>query len=146
MDQSSDAIPKRRGGKRGHGEGTIGKRPNGTWYARMSLPDGKRKSLYGKTQAEVVALLRSAQRDQERGLDLTAKRQTVSTFLDAWLEETAKPTIRPSTYRSYESNVRIHLKPAIGRVQLSDLSPQHVQKMLNACQKGGLSPRSTTYL
>lgn len=32
--------------RRGHHEGTIRQRPDGTWEARLSLPGGKRKSLY----------------------------------------------------------------------------------------------------
>ncbi len=39
--------------QRGHGEGGIRQRPDGTWEARLSLPGGKRKSLYAKTRREV---------------------------------------------------------------------------------------------
>jgi hypothetical protein len=35
--------------QRGNGEGTIYKREDGRWLAQMTLHDGKRKSLYGKT-------------------------------------------------------------------------------------------------
>jgi hypothetical protein len=39
--------------KRANGEGTIRKRPNGLWEARLSTPGHYRaKSFYGKTQAE----------------------------------------------------------------------------------------------
>lgn len=38
--------------KRGHREGTIYRRPNGTWCAQVMLPDGKRLSKYAKTQRE----------------------------------------------------------------------------------------------
>ena len=34
---------------RGHGEGTITQRKDGRWQAQISLGDGKRKTLYGKT-------------------------------------------------------------------------------------------------
>jgi integrase len=37
--------------KRADGEGSIRKRPNGTWEARLSIPGQyKTKSFYGKTQ------------------------------------------------------------------------------------------------
>ena len=42
----------------------------------MSLPGGKRKSFYGKTRAEVAAKLKDAQRELERGVDLTGKTPT----------------------------------------------------------------------
>ena len=44
-------------GRRGNSEGTITKRADGRWEARISLPDGKRKSFYGKTRQEVARRL-----------------------------------------------------------------------------------------
>ena len=143
MDQSSEAATKRPR-RRGNGEGTIAQRDNGTWYARLRLGDGRRVTLYGKTRGEVQAKLRAAQRAREDGLNLSAKRQTVATYLDDWLEHTAKPTLRPSTYASYSSLVRIHLKPGIGRHQLSALTPQHVQALMNSRRAAGLSPATIT--
>jgi hypothetical protein len=39
--------------RRGHHEGTIYQRADGRWVAAISLPDGKRRSLYGKTRQAV---------------------------------------------------------------------------------------------
>jgi hypothetical protein len=46
------------GKRRAHGEGNIRQRPDGRWEARITVgynPNGtrRRKSVYGKTQAEV---------------------------------------------------------------------------------------------
>ena len=38
--------------KRGRGEGTIYRRPNGTWCAQVSAPDGTRLTKYAQTQRE----------------------------------------------------------------------------------------------
>ena len=38
--------------KRGNSEGSITKRPDGRYEARVTLPDGKRESFYGKTRQE----------------------------------------------------------------------------------------------
>lgn len=107
----------------GHHEGTIRQRPDGTWEARLGLPSGKRKSLYAKTRHEVQDKLRTAQREQDAGLDIGAKRQTVAQFLTRWLEDTARPTVRPSTYASYAGHVRHHPIPAIGHHPLTKLTP-----------------------
>ena len=40
--------------KRAAGEGHVGRRPDGLWEARISIPGGKPKSFYGKTQAEAL--------------------------------------------------------------------------------------------
>jgi integrase len=133
-------------GRRGHNEGTIRHRPDGLWEARLSLANGKRKSVYGKTRKAVQDKLRAAQRDLDAGLDLGTAKQTVGAFLDRWLVDVAKPTVRPKTYASYAQLVRLHLKPALGHHQLAKLSPQHVQAMMNAKSAAGLSPRTVQYL
>lgn len=128
--------------RRGHNEGSIRQRTDGTWEVRLSLPDGKRKSLYGRTRREVQDKLRTALRDLDAGLDLGTSRQTVGQFLDRWLEEIARPNVRPSTYTSYAHHVRQNLKPTLGHLELGKLTPQHVQRLMNEKAKTGLSPRS----
>ncbi len=131
--------------RRGHHEGTIRQRPDGTWEARLSLPDGRRKSLYAKTRREVQERLKAAQRDAENGLDLTARTQTVGQFLDRWLADVAKPKVRPQTYKSYAMIVRLHLKPSVGHHQLTKLTPQHVQAFMAKQTASGLSSRTVQY-
>jgi hypothetical protein len=40
-------------GKRGNGEGTINRAPQGRWHGQLILPNRKRKNVYGKTRREV---------------------------------------------------------------------------------------------
>ena len=128
--------------RRGHNEGTVRQRADGLWEARLSLPNGKRKSLYGKTRKDVQDKLRAAMREAENGLDLTAGRQTVGQYVLRWLEDVARPTVRPSTFKSYASYVRLHIVPGLGHHPLTKLTPQHVQAFLNAKSGAGLSPRT----
>jgi hypothetical protein len=58
-------------GKRGNGEGSISRRKNGGWrtqYAVYTSEGRKRKTLYGKTRAEVAAKLSKALSGREDGL------------------------------------------------------------------------------
>ncbi len=132
--------------RRGHGEGNIKQRADGLWEARVSLPGGKRKSLYGKTRREAQEKLRAALRDLDAGVDLATGRQTVGQFLDRWLDDVVKPGVRPKTHHSYAQLVRLHLKPALGHHQLAKLTPQHVQAMMTEKSAAGLSPRTVQYL
>jgi len=50
-------------GKRGNNEGSISKRSDGRWMARVTLPSGERRALYGKTRQEASRKLASALRD-----------------------------------------------------------------------------------
>ena len=135
---------------RGNGEGSIFRRTDGRWCAQVSLGyEGgrrKRKTVYGDTRREVKDQLTKLMHDKQRGLPVSMERQTVEQFLKHWLEDLARPSIRPSTYRSYEQLVRIHIAPRIGRVQLSKLTPQHVQTLLQDCSGSGLSPRTVAYI
>jgi integrase len=132
--------------RRGHNEGSIRQRPDGKWEARISLPNGKRKSFYGKTRRDVQDKLKAAQRDLDNGLDLSSRQQTVGQFLDRWLEDVVRPSVRLKTHHSYAQMVRLHLKPELGHIPLTKLTPQHVQAMMTRKTAAGLSPRTVQYI
>src|SRR5581483_9941072 len=50
-------------------------------------------------------------------------------------------TLRPRTADYYASVIKRYIKPAIGKVQLNKLNPQHVQRMVNGFPKD-LAPRT----
>jgi hypothetical protein len=104
-------------------DGTMYERKDGRWEAVLHLgyANGKRvrKSFYGKTQHEVREKLAAAQRNLHQGIAPVGDRQTIGQFLDGWLEDAARQRVRPTTFQSYESLIRNHLKPGLGRVALS---------------------------
>lgn len=136
--------------KRGQNEGSIYKRKDGRWTAviNMGYQGGKlkRKSYYGKTRAEVADKLAASINDFKNGLPVVSERQTLGHFLDRWLEDSVKPSVRPNTYYSYEQHVRLYLKPETGHIQLSKITPQHIQALMNQQIKAGRSPRLAQYL
>jgi hypothetical protein len=75
--------------RRGHGEGSIYRRPDGRWTETIDLgwQGGKRrrKFLYGKTRAEVVQKLAVALKAYREGQVFGDERTTVEQFLRAWL-------------------------------------------------------------
>lgn len=133
--------------RRGHGEGSISKREDGRWMARLTLEGSGRKYFYGKTRREVQEKLNAALRDQQQGIPIPSERQTLGQFVADWLEHSAKPVIRPSTFRGYSNNVHIHILPhKIAQRPLAKLSPQDLQAFLNEKSASGLSPRSVQYI
>ncbi len=58
----------------------------------------------------------------------------------------AKPTLRSSTYRSYDSILKNHLIPCLGHVAIAKLTPADVQAFLNGRSAKGLSPRRVQYI
>ncbi len=132
--------------KRANGEGTISQRKDGRWWARITLPDGRRKAYYGPTRQAVAQQLARALHERQQGLPIAGERQTVGQYLTWWLAERVRPTVRPRTYASYAQLVRLHLGPALGTIPLARLAPQQVQAFLNAKRDAGLSPRTVQYL
>ena len=147
--QGSKGKATKQGRKRGQGEGSIYKRKDGLWVGAVNLgyQDGKlkRKVFYGKTRSEVSEKLTAALRDVQQGIPVVTERQTLKDFLTRWLEDCVKPSVRPSTYVSYEQQVRVHISPQLGQIQLSKLTPQHIQKYTNERLKKGLSGKTVKY-
>ena len=131
--------------RRGNHEGSVFQRQDGRWAASITPPNGRRKTYYGKTRQEVVRLLQQAQKAILDGLPLTGERLTLGAFLETWLEDTARPSLRPRTFESYAMIVRQHLSPALGAVRLARLTPDMVQKYMKEKRESGLSARTVQY-
>jgi integrase len=124
--------------RRGHGEGTIRKRADGRWHARVSMGQGKRKDIYAKTRKEVQDQLRDALKAHERGQLQAGRAALVGPFLLDWIkgrEDASKG--RYSTLHRYREIVELHLIPDLGRIRLDRLSSTDVQRLLNAKRKTG---------
>jgi integrase len=138
--------PRKRRGRRGNREGCIAQRKDGTWYGYVTLDRGRRKWYYGKTRIEVAAKVAKGVRAAIEGVPIPPERGTVGQFLQEWLDGTAKTKVRPSTYRSYQDLVRLHIAPELGKVRLNRLTPTQVQTVLNGKLASGLSPRRVDYI
>src|SRR5215207_1250055 len=117
-------------GRRGNGEGTITRRKDGRWEARYTVDTAKgpkRKVLYGKTRAEVAAKLTKAISDRDGGLVFDTGNQTVSEYIERWLNDSVRNSVKPVTFENYALLLRVHIMPALGPVKLKSLSPAHLQ-------------------
>lgn len=139
---AADTTRRRTGRKRGNNEGSIYQREDGRWCAQATLPDGGRKYFYGRTRREVQGKLTAALKTMQEGLPVSTGRSPLTNFLTRWLEDAAKPTVKPSTYAGYRNVVNNHINPRIGNLSLDKLSPQVIQAFLNERGNAGLSPRT----
>ena len=129
--------------KRGNGEGSIYRRKSdGYWVGSLSLPDGNRKVFYGKKQSEVIAKLDEAANDLRRGMLAVGSNTTLQEYLENWLENVHKPTIRLSTYLNYRKLLKNYLVPGIGKVKIHRLTPQQVQGFYSQKMSEGLAPKT----
>lgn len=127
--------------KRGNGEGSVYKRKaDGKWVGSVTLENGKRKVFYGKTKKEVTEKLVKARGELQQGT-LIVNEPTIKEYLNTWLK-THKQSVRSRTYERYESIVRLHLVPTLGKIKLSKLTPQHLELLYTKKLDSGLSPRT----
>jgi integrase len=114
-----------------NGEGSITlHRKSGLYMARywVSTPKGsRRKTIYGKTRQEVADGLAKARAARAGGMVFDDENVTVGEYLDTWLKGSVRGSVRQSTLDRYESAVRLHINPALGRLTPKRLTPAHVQ-------------------
>lgn len=131
--------------KRGNDEGSAPrKRADGRWESRYTIQTAKgakRKSVYAKTRAECARALTQALSERDRGISLEPSTLTFGEHLARWLEDSARHSVKPSTYIRYEGIIRNHLVPALGHVKLIALSPAHLQSLYSE-KLSSLSPGS----
>lgn len=115
------------------------------WMGRVTIGPGKRRVVYGATQAECLRAMRTAQTKAEQGEPQGDARLTVETFLREWLEGPAQRTVRPSTFAAYRQYTETYLIAGLGRHRLVNLRPEHIDTMLaklGAREPSPLSPRT----
>ena len=128
--------------RRPQGDGTIRKRNDGRWEARIIIGhknDGSPmyKSAFAKTQKSALKQLHQLL-DLYRDVDLTEEcRMTLGEWMDKWLDEYMIFAIRESTLDSYRGMVKNQVKPFIGNKQLASLTTADIQKFYNKIKKEG---------
>ena len=129
------------GKRRANGEGSIRKRNDGSWEARI-LINGKSRSIYGRTQSDVRKKLTEVRNDLDNDEYLEPNDTTLKEWLELWQDEYLED-VKQSTADRYKSCIRIHIIPALGETRLMDLRASTIQKFLNQCKKvDGLSEKS----
>ena len=126
--------------------------PWGFHYEGPRGGDGKRRQVARSgfaSEAEAKAArdeVRGLYRD--KGVTTDRGRVTVGGWLDEWLTARSDPhgeaPLRPSTVESYRQHIESHLRPALGRVLLRDLSARQIESMRRDLRMKGLSEATVT--
>jgi integrase len=129
-------------GRRGNGEGSISRRKDGLYMARYTVETStgtNRKALYAKTRKQATEKLAEALAQTQKGITADAGAKTVGTFIERWLEDSVRGSVRQSTYQRDESLCRVHMVPALGKKKLKTLNAADVQRFYRAKLDSGLS-------
>lgn len=101
----------------------------------------KRKYFYGRTREEVAKKLTNALKSVQDNAPLPSDRVSVASFAKDWLAS-IRPSIRPRTYKGYESALRVHIVPKLGNIALTKLEPFDLEHLYSDLISSGLSPFS----
>ncbi len=136
--------------RRGNGEGSITRhKTSGLYMARywIETPKGpKRKTIYGKRREDVRDELAKAMANRADGLVFDDENLTVGEYMDSWLKGSVRGSVRQSTFDRYEIAVRVHIKPALGRLKLKKLTPAHLAAFYQDRLDTGSAPASVNKL
>ncbi len=109
------------------------------YEVRYRTPDGSERSKTFPTRKTAERFAAQAHVDVGRGqwVDPRAGRVTVSVYATQWLAQ--RPSLKPRTRETYEDQLRLHIKPALGDTELSKLTPAAVRAWHSSLVTGGLS-------
>ena len=129
--------------KRKKGSGTLRKRADGRWEARVVIGYDEKGLPITKcvTALEKTKCLEKFEKLKEE-INLI-QRDTVKSdmpfgeWLDFWYRHYCQMTIRQSTQASYENRIYKHIIPQIGSVKLNKLTQNDLQQFYASAKKGG---------
>lgn len=126
--------------KRGNSEGSIYQERTGRkrWVGSVTLPDKKRKYVYGQSRKEVADRLTAILSEVATGIPQPTTTLSTGKFLTDWLDQSVKPSRSAGTYRAYKLTIDNHVIPAIGTVPMAKVTPAHMQRLQSAMLANGL--------
>src|ERR1043165_4567281 len=113
----------------------------------MKRVDGRtvyhNKIVHG-TRKDAEKYARQAEVKRDLGeLDKPASEDpTFDKFLDGWLKEFKKGTVKERTYEGYVYTLKQYVRPYLGKDRLSTLTARRIQGVYNELSESGLSPRT----
>jgi integrase len=89
-------------------------------------------------------------RDKETKRDLGILRResqavTLDKFLDTWLEEFKRNSVRERTFAGYQFILDRYVRPHLGMEQLAELTARRIQSFYNELSEAGYSPRTVAF-
>lgn len=104
------------------------KRKDGRYQKLITLSNGKRKMVYGRTLAEIQDKARQILQQDEAGI-LVDDHTLVGDWARTWLTA-YKSGLRYATVQMYRSAYNNHIMGLLGSMELQDVRPVHVRAVM----------------
>ena len=96
-------------------------------------------------KADAERKLRALLSNYDRGIPVVTDKITVGDWLDRWYADYAIPRTRQMTCERYKRVVEKNIKPYIGHMQLTRLSPADIMTLEAEWSSKGLTPYNVKY-
>ena len=101
------------------------------------------KSITGKSKQEVRKKMNALIAEVDKGTYEEASKQTLQDWLTEWHASYVVGKVKPYTSDRYETDIRVHIIPALGKVKLCDLDTSKIQHFYNMLEtEKKLSPKT----
>ena len=103
------------------------KRSGSTWGFVLDVgrSNGRRQQVRKRgfrTRKDAQTALNDALAELQHGTYVRPRRITFETYLDDWLSTLAIAGRRPTTIAGYRRLIRVHVKPALGHLELQQIA------------------------
>lgn len=108
-----------------------GIRQRDSGYEGRVMYQGKRHSVRGNTVTEVQKKMTDLKYKLEHGLFVENNKITLDQWLNTWLDEYKKNTVKLGTFLNYQKSYNGMIKDKLGSKRIADIRGEHIQKMYN---------------
>ena len=137
--------------RRKQGEGTLRKRADGRWEARVVIGYDEKGLPITKnvTAMEKGKCLEKLEQLKEKcGVQLTGKVKAEMAFgdwMDFWYQQYAKQNLRPTSQSGYENYIYNHVIPEIGKIPLNKITQNDLQQFYARLKVSGRKVHTELY-
>jgi len=115
--------------KRSNNEGTVVYVKSRKSYRGRMFADGKQRWVSGKTKSEVITKISELKTAIATGVDITSN-GSIKDLASKYLK-IAERGVNPKTFRSYETQTRVHIIPHLGNIKIKALSTARVNNLVD---------------
>src|SRR3954451_18338084 len=137
--------------KAANGSGTAYLRSDGRWAAEHYVTEAGthrrvRRTVYGKSRAEVEEKLVDMRRREAAGTPSTPVQLTLEAYLGEWLSQVVALRVRPNTLAAYKFHVDRYLVPGLGKQRLGRLGVRDLRLYFDSLRRRGVGTRTIQYV
>ena len=103
-------------------------------YRKTFTYEGKRYDITAKTQEQLYEKIARKKIELEQGMTIS-KNMLVKEWCKEWLDTYKEPTVSAARLINLQYACKSTFIPTLGNMQLKDVKPTHIQKMLNSKSK-----------